>query len=62
MIPEPIAKLTEELETLRNEITEKRKDLATCTRRERALMQKVEATWQAQFARIVQTIRGITGE
>ena len=62
MIPEPIAKLTEELDALRTEITEKRKDLANCTRKERALMQKVESTWQAQFGRIVQTIRGITGE
>lgn len=61
MIPENIQKLGEELESVRTDVAEKQKELAASIRKERALANKVEAAWQQQHEKIINTIKGITG-
>jgi predicted nucleic acid-binding Zn-ribbon protein len=54
-----IEKLQEELERVRNEVSEKEKELAQLRRRERSLSQKLEGAWEAQYDKIVAAIKGL---
>ncbi len=59
---ETIAKLQEELEAAQADVSEKQRAFFSAVRKERAAANRLERAWAQQHVKIINTIKGITGD
>lgn len=59
---EALKKLQEELEKARIDTGEKQKAFTMALKKERTAASKLETAWQQQHEKIINTIKGITGQ